>query len=312
MMAAIETQGLSKRYGDLVAVEELDLTVERGEVFGLLGPNGSGKTTTILMLLGLTEPTSGRVRVLDYDPVREPLSVKRRVGYLPDTVGFYDDLSGRENLRYTAALNGMHGPGVDARIDEALASMGLTDAADRPVRTYSRGMKQRLGLADVLLKEPELVILDEPTLGLDPQAAHEFLGLIRSLGDRGLTVLLSSHLLHQVQTVTDRVGLFRKGRMALVGSVPELARRVLGGAYRIHLEAEGEGLEAALGGLPGVLRVRRDGARYLLEAERDLRDAAARAVVQRGGRLLRLDLEEPDLDEVYRAYFEEVSHGDAA
>ncbi len=312
MMAAIETQGLSKRYGDLVAVEELDLTVERGEVFGLLGPNGSGKTTTILMLLGLTEPTSGRVRVLDYDPVREPLSVKRRVGYLPDTVGFYDDLSGRENLRYTAALNGMHGPGVDARIDEALASMGLTDAADRPVRTYSRGMKQRLGLADVLLKEPELVILDEPTLGLDPQAAHEFLGLIRSLGDRGLTVLLSSHLLHQVQTVTDRVGLFRKGRMALVGSVPELARRVLGGAYRIHLEAAGEDLEAALGGLPGVLRVRRDGARYLLEAERDLRDAAARAVVQRGGRLLRLDLEEPDLDEVYRAYFEEVSHGDAA
>jgi len=312
MMAAIETQGLSKRYGDLVAVEELDLTVERGEVFGLLGPNGSGKTTTILMLLGLTEPTSGRVRVLDYDPVREPLSVKRRVGYLPDTVGFYDDLSGRENLRYTAALNGMHGPGVDARIDEALASMGLTDAADRPVRTYSRGMKQRLGLADVLLKEPELVILDEPTLGLDPQAAHEFLGLIRSLGDRGLTVLLSSHLLHQVQTVTDRVGLFRKGRMALVGSVPELARRVLGGAYRIHLEAAGEDLEAALGGLPGVLRVRRDGARYLLETERDLRDAAARAVVQRGGRLLRLDLEEPDLDEVYRAYFEEVSHGDAA
>ncbi|XOB99250.1 ATP-binding cassette domain-containing protein [Deinococcota bacterium DY0809b] len=311
-MAAIETRGLSKRYGDLVAVEELDLTVERGEVFGLLGPNGSGKTTTILMLLGLTEPTSGRVRVLDHDPVREPLSVKRRVGYLPDTVGFYDDLSGRENLRYTAALNGMHGPGVDARIDEALASMGLTDAADRPVRTYSRGMKQRLGLADVLLKEPELVILDEPTLGLDPQAAHEFLGLIRSLGDRGLTVLLSSHLLHQVQTVTDRVGLFRKGHMALVGSVPELARRVLGGAYRIHLEAAGEDLEAALGGLPGVLRVRRDGARYLLEAERDLRDAAARAVVQRGGRLLRLDLEEPDLDEVYRAYFEEVSHGDAA
>ncbi len=312
MMTAIETQGLSKRYGDLVAVDGLDLHVEQGEIFGLLGPNGSGKTTTILMLLGLTEPTSGRVRVLGHDPVREPLSVKRRVGYLPDTVGFYDDLSGRENLRYTAALNGMRGPGVDARIDEALDSMGLTDAADRPVRTYSRGMKQRLGLADVLLKEPQLVILDEPTLGLDPQAAHEFLGLIRALGDRGLTVLLSSHLLHQVQTVTDRVGLFRKGRMALFGRVPELARPVLGGAYRIHLEAEGEDLEAALGGLPGVLRVRRDGARYLLEAERDLRDDAARAVVRRGGRLLRLDLEEPDLDEVYRAYFEEVSHGDAA
>ncbi len=312
MMTAIETQALSKRYGDLVAVDGLDLRVEEGEVFGLLGPNGSGKTTTILMLLGLTEPTSGRVRVLGYDPVREPLSVKRRVGYLPDTVGFYDELSGRENLRYTAALCGLRGRSVETRIEEALASMGLTDAADRPVRTYSRGMKQRLGLADVLLKEPQLVILDEPTLGLDPQAAHEFLGLIRSLGDRGLTVLLSSHLLHQVQTVTDRVGLFRKGRMALVGSVPELARQVLGGAYRVHLEAEGEDLESALAGLPGVRRLRRDGARYLLEAERDLRDDAARVVVQRGGRLLRLDLEEPDLDEVYRAYFEEVPHGDAA
>ena len=311
MMAAIETKGLTKRYGRLVAVEDLNLEVARGEVFGILGPNGSGKTTTILMLLGLTEPSAGTVRVLGRDPVREPLQIKRRVGYLPDTVGFYDELSGRENLRYTAALNGMRGPAVEARIEELLRQMGLLEAADRPVRTYSRGMKQRLGLADVLLKEPELVILDEPTLGLDPQAAHEFLTLIRSLKEQGITVLLSSHLLHQVQSITDRVGLFRKGRMELVGTVPELAKRVLGGAYRIWVRAEGEGLEAALGALPGVIRVRREPGGYLLETERDLRPEVARAVVEQGGRLFTLELEEPSLDEIYRAYFEGVER-DAA
>ena len=311
MMAAIETKDLTKRYGRLVAVDRLNLVVERGEVFGILGPNGSGKTTTILMLLGLTDPSAGTVRVLGRDPVREPLSVKRRVGYLPDTVGFYDELSGRENLRYTAALNGQTGRRVEARIEAHLEQMGLGEAADRPVRTYSRGMKQRLGLADVLLKEPELVILDEPTLGLDPQAAHEFLLLIRSLKEKGLTVLLSSHLLHQVQAITDRVGLFRKGRMELVGSVPELARQVLGGAFRIRVRAAGPGLVQALGRIPGVLRVTEEAHGYLLETERDLRPEVARAVVEAGGKLFELELEEPSLDEIYRAYFQGVNH-DAA
>jgi len=310
-MIAIETKDLTKRYGRLVAVDRLNLVVEQGEVFGILGPNGSGKTTTILMLLGLTEPSSGEVRVLGEDPVRRPLKVKRRVGYLPDSVGFYDDLSGRENLRYTAALNGIPDDVARRRIEELLAQMGLEDAADRPVRTYSRGMKQRLGLADVLLKDPELVILDEPTLGLDPQAAHEFLLLIRSLKEKGLTVLLSSHLLHQVQAITDRVGLFRKGRMELVGRVPELARQVLGGAFRIRVRAEGPGLKDALGNIPGVLRVREEPYGFLLETERDLRPEVARAVVEAGGRLFELELEEPSLDEIYRAYFEEVKH-DAA
>ncbi len=307
MTAAIETQGLTKRYGDLVAVRALDLHVEHGEVFGLLGPNGSGKTTTILMLLGLTEPSAGEVRVLGQDPVRKPLSIKRRVGYLPDTVGFYDELSGRENLRYTARLNGLFGREAEARIQEALLKMGLAEAADRPVRTYSRGMKQRLGLADVLLKSPELVILDEPTLGLDPQAAHDFLDLIQHLKAEGMTILLSSHLLHQVQRVTDRVGLFHRGRMALVGRVPELAQQVLKGAYRIRLRAAGPDLVDALSRLSGVVRVRREKDGYLVEAERDLRPLVAETAIDHGARLFSLDLEEPSLDEIYRAYFEEVN-----
>jgi ABC-type multidrug transport system, ATPase component len=305
-MAAIQTENLTKRYGSVVAVRDLNLTVEEGEVFGILGPNGSGKTTTILMLLGLTDPSAGRISVLGRDPVREPLAVKRRVGYLPDSVGFYEELSGRENLRYTAALNGLPSRKTEAKIGELLEAMGLTEAADRPVRTYSRGMKQRLGLADVLLKEPELVILDEPTLGLDPQAAHEFLGLIRRLKEGGMTVILSSHLLHQVQAVCDRVGLFKKGEMGLVGRVGELAKRVLGGAYRVRVRARGALPVESVQKVPGVLRVRKEGGTLWIEAERDLRPEVAKAVVEAGAELLEIGLEEASLDEVYRAYFGEV------
>ncbi|MDQ7829249.1 MAG: ABC transporter ATP-binding protein [Armatimonadota bacterium] len=306
----IEARGLSKRYGATVAVDHLDLAVHAGEVFGMLGPNGSGKTTTILMLLGLTEPTAGEARVLGHDPVREPLEVKRRVGYMPDSVGFYDELTGRENLRYTARLNGLPRAEAEARIAEVLERMGIADVADRPVATYSRGMRQRLGLADVLLKRPQVAILDEPTIGLDPEAALEFLGLIRGLRADGITILLSSHLLHQVQAVCDRVGLFHRGRMVLEGRVEELSARVLGGAYRVRLATDGPDLEGVLAQVPGVVRVRRDGpGRYLLEAQRDCRAEAARRAVAAGAQLLELSLEQLGLDEVYARYFEEARDG---
>ncbi|GAB4516619.1 MAG: ABC transporter ATP-binding protein [Anaerolineae bacterium] len=311
----IQTEGLTKRYGDLVAVDHLNLRVAEGEVFGVLGPNGAGKTTTILMLLGLTEPTEGTVRVLGMDPVRQPLSVKARVGYLPEQVGFYDELTAVENLMYTAKLNGIPRSEAYRRIDEALARVRLSEVAERPVSTFSRGMRQRLGVADVLIKQPSLVILDEPTQGLDPEAAREFLALIRDLKRDGITVVLCSHLLHQVQSVCDRVGLFHQGRMVLEGTVPELARRVLGGAYRIFVEVAepSPAVAQALRQVPGVLNVRPvQDHRYELEAERDLRPEVAQAVVQAGGRLLSLDLEQSNLDEVYARYFEEVEHGVAA
>lgn len=307
----IQTQDLTKRYGDLIAVDRLNLKVAAGEIFGLLGPNGSGKTTTILMLLGLTEPTAGSVRVLGLDPARQPLSVKARVGYIPDQIGFYDDLTGRENLIYIAKLNGIPRPEAYRRIDEALNQVGITEVADRPVGTYSRGMRQRLGVAEVLIKRPALIILDEPTLGLDPDAARDFLNLIRTLRAHGITILLSSHLLHQVQTVCDRVGLFHRGRMVLEGTVEELARQVLGGGYRVYVEADGDSsaIGAALQRLPGVNRAERSGPNlYMVEGQRDLRSEAARAVVDAGGALRSLRLEEPSLDEVYARYFQEVEH----
>lgn len=221
----IITSGLTKQYGTTVAVDNLDLQVRAGEVFGLLGPNGAGKTTTILMLLGLTEPTAGSARVLGLDPVREALQVKARVGYLPDAVGFYQELTGRQNLRFTARLNGADE--AEDQIAGLLSTVGLAEAADDSVETYSRGMLQRLGIADALVKQPRILILDEPTIAIDPRGVEQILELIRQLRDeQDVTVLLSSHLLHQAQEVCDRVGLFVDGRLLAAGSVDELADQV--------------------------------------------------------------------------------------
>jgi ABC-2 type transport system ATP-binding protein len=305
-MAVILTRGLTKRYGRVVAVEDLNLEVEEGEVFGLLGPNGSGKTTTILMLMGLTEPTSGEARVLGLDPMREPLKVKAKVGYLPDQVGFYGELTAWENLRYTTRLLGLPEAEAKARMEEVLRRMGLWEVRDRRVSAFSRGMRQRLGLAEVLLKRPKVAILDEPTLGLDPEAAREFLDLIKGLKPEGITVLLSSHLLHQVQEICDRVGLFHKGRLALLGRVEELAARVLGGGYEILVEAS-PGLKEAFQAVEGVGRVEAEGGRYRVLATRDVRAELARIAVAQG-ELLALALRRPSLDEVYAHYFKEVAH----
>jgi ABC-2 type transport system ATP-binding protein len=244
----ILTKDLTKKYDGFVAVNRLNLEVKEGEVFGLLGPNGAGKTTTILMLLGLTEPTSGSVSTMGLNPARQPLKIKSQVGYMPDQVGFYDDLTAQENLIYIARLNGIPTQEIDQRVKENLSRVGLSEVAKKRVGTFSRGMRQRLGLADVLIKQPKLIIMDEPTSGMDPEASREFLEMIDSLKREGITILLASHLLHQVQVVCDRVGLFSKGEMVLQGTVAELAEKILGGAFRILIEAEGD-QQAILGAL---------------------------------------------------------------
>lgn len=309
MDAVVKTKGLVKRYGRVNAVDGIDLEILRGEVFGLLGPNGSGKTTTILMLLGLTDVSSGSVQVLGLDPARQPLAVKQRAGYMPDAVGFYESLTARANLRYTGRLAGLAPPHLDERINAMLEQVGLSDVADRPAGTFSRGMKRRLGLADVLLKEPELVILDEPTNDLDPTATREFLDLIRSLKERDITIVISSHLLERVQAVCDRVALFHRGRIALEGTVGELAREVLGGGYRIVVEADGGDLSPAMEGISEVTAVHADGdGRYILEATADVRPQAAARAIDTGASIRALALREPSLDEVYNQYFREARH----
>jgi ABC-2 type transport system ATP-binding protein len=301
----IEAQGLTKRYGRAVAVNGVSFTVARGEIFGLLGPNGAGKTTTILMMLGLTEVTSGTVSVLGHNPVREPLQVKRHVGYLPDAVGFYDYMTAADNLRYTAALIGFDAAEREKRVMGALDRVGLADVANKRVATYSRGMRQRLGLAEILMKDAQIAILDEPTSGLDPQATAELLAMIRSLKRDGVAVLISSHLLERVQSVCDRVALFQSGSIVLLGTVPELARQVLGGGYNVEVEADGEGLAEKFSEMAGVKAVDQSGpTRYRLLAERDIRAEAAAVVVNAGGRLRHLLVEEPSLDTIYNRYFQ--------
>jgi len=304
----IDAQGLTKRYDGAPAVDNVSFTVARGEIFGLLGPNGAGKTTTILMLLGLTEISGGAARVLGHDPVREPLAVKRRVGYLPDSVGFYDYLSARDNLRYTARLIGFSEEEREARIADALNRVDLAEVAGNRVGTFSRGMRQRLGLAEILMKNVAIAILDEPTSGLDPQATLELLEMIRGLKRDGVSVLLSSHLLDRVQSVCDRVALFQDGHIALIGTVGELGRQVLGGGYAVEVEAQGQGLAEKLAQVPGVRAVEATGPdRVRLLADRDVRPDAAAAVVAAGGRLLRLSVEDPSLEAIYTRYFHD--HG---
>lgn len=210
----IELAGLTKRYGKFIAVDNLNLTICKGEVFGLLGPNGAGKSTTILMTLGMTEPTAGSVTVCGIDVITHPIEVKRKVGYLPEDVGFYEDMTAMENLCYTAELNGISRQEARERAGRLLERVGLANELKKKTGKYSKGMRQRLGLADVLIKSPEIIILDEPTSGIDPAGVREFMDLILQLSkEKGLTVLFSSHHLHQVQQVCDRVGIFGNGKL---------------------------------------------------------------------------------------------------
>ncbi|GAB3027004.1 hypothetical protein GCM10027051_34810 [Niabella terrae] len=223
----IELKGLTKQYKTLKAVDDLNLNIQKGEIFGLLGPNGAGKTTTILMMLGLTDPSAGTAYVCGYNATKNPISVKRKVGYMPDSVGFYDGMTALENLMYIGRLNRIPEQELQSRAREMLLQVGLSEVLHKKAATFSRGMKQRLGLAEVLIKNPEVIILDEPTLGIDPSGVREFLSLIRQLSrQQGLTVLLSSHHLHHVQQVCDRVGIFVKGKLLVEGNINTLSRNL--------------------------------------------------------------------------------------
>jgi ABC-2 type transport system ATP-binding protein len=236
--AAIETTDLTKVYGRQTAVNKLSLRVAEGEVFGFLGPNGAGKTTTLLMLLGLTEPTSGSVRVLGFNPTREPIKVKRQVGYLQENMGFYRELNARQSLAFIAALNDIPPAAARQRIEIALETVGLSGDAGKKVAAFSRGMRQRLGLAEVLLREPRVAFLDEPTLGLDPDATRRILEIIGQLArERGMTVVLCSHQLQQVQQICTRIGIMIDGEMVAQGSLDELQAAKFGlGAELYSLE----------------------------------------------------------------------------
>jgi ABC-2 type transport system ATP-binding protein len=234
----IETEDLTKIYKGQVAVDHLSFDVMEGEVFGFLGPNGAGKTTTLLMLLGLTEPTSGKAKVLSIDPTREPIKVKGMIGYLPENMGFYVDLDAQQILRFVAELNNLPKEVAGERIENALKTVGLAEEATKKVGAYSRGMRQRLGIAELIIKEPKVAFLDEPTLGLDPDATNWMMELIEKLSrEKKMTVVLSSHLLHLAQRICHRVGIMIKGKMVAQGSMEQLAKEKMGvGTEKYTLE----------------------------------------------------------------------------
>ncbi|QGH33378.1 ATP-binding cassette domain-containing protein [Gracilibacillus salitolerans] len=304
----IQLDRISKKYDQQYAVNELTLSIEKGEIFGLLGPNGAGKSTSILMMLGLSEPTSGSVKVCGMNSTTNPLAVKKRVGYLPDDLGFYEQMTGYENLLFTASLNAIPRAIAEERARDLLKKVGLKESGDKKAGKYSRGMRQRLGLADVLMKNPEVIILDEPTLGIDPEGVRELLALIKRLNsEEGITVLLSSHQLHQVQQICDRVGIFVNGKLLAEGNVESLAKQLFfDDSFVVYAKADpvDSKLNEQLQYLDGVNRVVETEEQLEIYAETDISAAVARTIVEAGTDLYYIRKKNYGLDEIYHRYFE--------
>lgn len=307
----IQLTDLTKCYGTKKAVHKLNLHIHAGEIFGLLGPNGAGKTTTILMMLGLTEPTSGTAMVCGYDATRNPLSVKKQVGYLPDNVGFYPDMTAFENLRFIALLNGLHEKEAELEARDLLQTVGLSASANNKTATFSRGMKQRLGLAEVLIKKPKIVILDEPTLGIDPRGVNEFLELIQKLSrEQNLTVLMSSHHLHQVQRVCDRVGIFVDGKMMVEGAIDSLAqslhiREGLKTTIQFANALDYEVVERQLSTIEGLESLAFHDGKLTITSRKDITAQAVRTLVYQQAVIIAVQRDGDSLDAIYSQYFEQ-------
>lgn len=305
----IISKNLSKKYNGHLVVDDLNLTVKKGEIFGLLGPNGAGKSTIILMILGLTEPTSGSISVAGFNSTREPLKVKRITGYLPERVGFYEDMTAKGNLAYTAELNNIPYREIPKKIDEVLEIVGLLENKNQLIKTFSKGMRQRLGIADVLIKDPGLIIFDEPTEGLDVKVANQILHTITNLNkQKNITFLLSSHQLNLMQRICPRVGILSKGKLISEGSVESLGRSLFGGGkYRIELELEkvpGEIIEK-LKKLDKVVNVTRSDNKLQVICDKDIRQNISRLITDEGILLTRMDMKQDALEEIYLKYFKE-------
>jgi len=304
---AIETFNLTKRYGSITAVDCLNLKVKRGEIFGYLGHNGSGKTTTIMMLCGLVEPTQGSATVAGFDVQREVLEVKKRIGFLPENASYYANLTARQNLEFFGELAGLAKRERKERSEELLDLVGLGEWKDVKVGRFSKGMQQRLGIAQALIRDPEVLFLDEPTSGLDPQGTGDIRNLILKLGrEEGKTIFLSSHLLAEVKQLCDRVGILKRGKLIAIGSVRELARQ-LNQDNLIKIELEVDSVDAALRAvrnISGINEVIKEDGKIIIRAERDIRREVFHAVSGSGLEILSLKLVEPSLEEVFLKAYE--------
>lgn len=304
----IELKNVSKKYKEVKAVDRLNLTIRKGEIYGLLGPNGAGKSTTIYMILGLTAPTEGDIKVSGLEPMSNQLEVKTKVGFLPDDVGFYENMTGLENLVYVGKLNGLSEHEANKRAHQLLEQVGLEDAMNKKAGKYSRGMRQRLGLADTLMKNPEIIIMDEPTLGIDPKGINEFLQMIHTLSkEQEITILLSSHQLHQVQKICDRVGIFVKGNLLAEGDLLTLQQKLLDEddiKYRVRIAEAGSPFVQKMKEWSNIKDVVEQDQSYIISLKRDENGELAEKIVSRGFKLLEMEKITYGLDEIYERYFQ--------
>ncbi|MCD6522945.1 MAG: ABC transporter ATP-binding protein [Candidatus Diapherotrites archaeon] len=292
-MYAIKTENLTKKYGDFVAVNSLNLNVKKGKIFGFLGPNGAGKTTTILMLLGIIKPTSGKAYINDIDVWENPVEVKRITGYLPTEPGLYQTMTARDNLLFFSRLYGIPKNESEERVRELLELVGLEDVAKKKVGEFSTGMKKRLAIAQALINDPEVLFLDEPTSGLDPTGVIEMRNLIRNLKKEGKTIFFSSHILSEVEEVCDTFGIISKGKLLAVGSKEELKRELMKEKVKILVETVEPLPELIVEGT--VKRISENKA--LICTQKDVRKEIFRQL--KGFTVLSLSLVEPTLEEVF-------------
>ena len=298
----IQTENLTKIYNGNPAVDGLDLVVGEGEIFGFLGPNGAGKSTTILMLTGMIEPTAGRCLVDEIEVAKDPLAVKKIIGYLPEDVGFYGNLTAEQNLDYFARFYDMDAKERKARIRELLELVHL-DGVTQKAGEYSRGMKQRLGLAQALINDPKVLFLDEPTANLDPEGVREYRDLILALAAEGKTIFVSSHILSEVRAVCRTVGLLAKGKLVAKGTLGEVARTLTPSdedVVRIVVETR-----ERLPDLddPEIVAIERNGNRAVVRATSDIRDRLAATLFEQGLHIREMRVEEPDIEDVFMAVY---------
>jgi ABC-2 type transport system ATP-binding protein len=299
----VEARGLVKRYGDIAAVDGVDLTVRRGEIYGFLGPNGAGKTTTLRMLLGLVRPNQGSVRLFGRDPQSElPAALDGVAGFV-ETPHFYPYLGGRKNLELLAGFDGGE---ARTRIDRELQRVELTERATDRVSTYSQGMRQRLGIAASLIRDPKLLLLDEPTNGLDPGGIRDMRVLIRRLAEHGITILLSSHLLAEVEEICDRVAIIRKGRIVYEGSIAELRARRTSNRYRLRT-SDVERARTIATSQEHVSDVSVDGDTVVFAADEETVEQLSRALVAAGLGLRALVPETASLETLFFELTEDES-----
>ncbi|WP_136718565.1 ABC transporter ATP-binding protein [Halorientalis salina] len=303
-MDAIELAGVTKQYGDVTALDDVSLSVEKGEIFGFLGPNGAGKSTTIDILLDFVRPTDGTATVLGLDAQRDSLAVRERVGILPDGYHLYDRLTARQHVAFA-----IDSKGTDEDPLALLERVGIADAADRKAGGFSKGMKQRLVLAMALVGDPEILILDEPSTGLDPNGAREMRDIIRAERDRGATVFFSSHILEQVEAVCDRVGILRDGKLVAVDTIDAL-RDALGTDVRftVGVGTVTDDIVDAVSAVDGVSSVQSDGDDTLsVLCLDDAKITVLHAIETAGGTIIDFETDETSLEEMFAAYTSDPS-----